>query len=41
MTKLDISAYGVQEMNHQEMVETEGGFWPLVVAAVVAVGAFM
>lgn len=36
MTKLDINAYGVQEMNHQEMVETEGGFLPLVVAAVVA-----
>ena len=38
MTKLDISAYGVQELNHQEMVETEGGgiVTGLVIAAVAA-----
>ena len=32
MTKLDISAYGVQEMNHQEMVETEGGLIGVILA---------
>ena len=25
MENLDLNAYGVQEMNHQEMVETDGG----------------
>jgi len=25
MKNLDLNAYGVQEMNHQEMVETDGG----------------
>ncbi len=36
MTNLDINAYGVQELNKQEMIQTEGGFIPLVIAAVVA-----
>ncbi|MCL2414291.1 MAG: class IIb bacteriocin, lactobin A/cerein 7B family [Bacteroidales bacterium] len=26
MNNLDLNAYGVQEMNHQEMVETNGGW---------------
>jgi len=34
MKTLDLNAYGVQEMSHQEMVETNGGFLPLVVFAV-------
>ena len=39
MTNLDINAYGVQEMNKQEMIQTEGGFWPIVVAAIAIIGA--
>ena len=39
MKTLEINAYGVQEMNKQEMVETEGGILPLVIAAIVVVGA--
>ena len=27
MENLDLNAYDVQEMNHQEMVETDGGDW--------------
>jgi len=33
MNTLDLNAYGVTEMNHQEMVETDGGWRILVVAA--------
>ena len=33
MENLDLNAYGVQEMNHQEMVETDGGgTWGLIAA---------
>ena len=32
MTKLDINAYGVQELNRQEMVETEGGLIGVILA---------
>lgn len=39
MTQLNINAYGVQELNKQEMIQTEGGFLPIVIAAVVAVAA--
>ena len=49
MKNLDLNAYGVQEMNHQEMVETDGGGWlanigvglavaGMVVAAATGVG---
>ena len=27
MKNLDLNAYGVSEMNHQEMVEIDGGGW--------------
>ena len=27
MKNLDLNAYGVSEMSHQEMVETDGGGW--------------
>ena len=37
MTKLDISAYGVQELNHQEMVETEGGLIGVILAVTALV----
>lgn len=30
MKTLELKAYGVQEMNRQEMVETEGGVAPLL-----------
>jgi len=30
-TTLDLNAYGVQEMSHQEMVETNGGWIPLAI----------
>jgi len=30
-TTFDLNAYGVQEMSHQEMVETNGGIVPIVV----------
>ena len=30
MKTLDLNAYGVNEMTHQEMVETDGGFFFLV-----------
>ncbi len=30
MKTLELKAYGVQEMNRQEMVETEGGVAPLI-----------
>ena len=32
MKNLDLNAYGVQEMNHQEMVETDGGVLGLLAA---------
>ena len=36
MNTLDLNAYGVQEMNKQEMVETDGGLWKaLFIAAAV------
>ena len=39
MKTLDLNAYGVSEMNHQEMVETDGGFLPLLIIAAVAIVA--
>lgn len=35
--ELELSAYGVSEMNRQEMVETDGGIW----FAVVVVAALL
>lgn len=35
MKNLDVNVMGLQEMNRNEMVETEGGLIPLLVAAVV------
>jgi len=38
MNTLDLNAYGVQEMSHQEMVETNGGWrfvWRLIGGLVV------
>jgi len=31
MQTLDLNAYGVQAMSHQEMVETNGGILPLII----------
>jgi len=31
MKKLDLNEYGVQEMNAEEMRETEGGFIPILI----------
>ena len=31
-TNFDLNAYGVQEMSHQEMVETDGGIIPIIAA---------
>ena len=41
MKNLDLNAYGVREMNHQEMVETDGGGFliGLLIVAVIAVVA--
>jgi lactobin A/cerein 7B family class IIb bacteriocin len=40
MKTLNISAYGVEEMNKQEVMQAEGGILPLLIAAaVVLVGA--
>ena len=41
MKNLDLNAYGVNEMSHQEMVETDGGgiITGLVIAAIIIVGA--
>jgi len=40
MSTLDLSAYGVQEMDHQEMIETDGGiFLKLLALAAIAVFA--
>ena len=33
MKTLDLNAYGVSEMNQQELETTDGGWWPLVVVA--------
>jgi lactobin A/cerein 7B family class IIb bacteriocin len=40
MKTLDVSAYGVEEMCKQEMMQAEGGILPLLIAAaVILVGA--
>ena len=39
MKNLDLNAYGVTEMNHQEMVETNGG--SVLVAAVLGLIALV
>jgi len=31
MNTIDLNAYGVQQMSHQEMVETNGGIFPIVI----------
>jgi lactobin A/cerein 7B family class IIb bacteriocin len=41
MKKLDLNALGVKEMNHQEMAETDGGWWQLAIAvATIAIYAY-
>jgi len=41
MKNLDLNAYGVSEMNHQEMVETDGGdLFGIVRKVTIAVSAF-
>jgi len=34
MKSLNLNAYGVSEMNQQELVETNGGIIPLVIAGI-------
>lgn len=29
--ELDIEKYGAVELNHEEMQETDGGFWPIII----------
>ena len=41
MKNLDLNAYGVQEMNQQEMVETDGGIAFITALVAVAVVAFV
>jgi hypothetical protein len=36
MKRLDLNAYGVEEMSNVAMRKTEGGFWQFFAAAVVA-----
>jgi hypothetical protein len=38
MKRLDLNTYGVVEMNHQEMVETDGGGLLLFLVVVAVVG---
>ena len=38
MKSLDLNAYGVSEMSHQEMVETDGGGWLEKVAKAIIEG---
>ena len=33
MKNLDLNGYGVQEMNAEEMVNVEGGLWPIIIVA--------
>jgi lactobin A/cerein 7B family class IIb bacteriocin len=37
MKNFDLNGFGVQEMNAEEMRETDGGFIPLVIIAVAVV----
>ena len=37
MKNLDLNAYGVEEMNTQEMAKVDGGIAPLVFIAIAAV----
>ena len=44
MSTLDLNAYGVSEMNKQEMMETDGGFISITAAlwiGLVVVGAIV
>ncbi len=36
MKNLDFDAYGVQEMNQQEMKKVDGGIAPLIVVGIIA-----
>ena len=38
MRELNLNSMGVQEMSVQEMKETDGGFWLLLIGAAVAIG---
>ena len=37
MKNLDLNAYGVTEMSHQEMVETDGGIGIIAIAVISAI----
>lgn len=39
MNTLDLEALGVEEMNEGQMVQTEGGYWGLVVIGCIAMAA--
>jgi len=39
MKKLNVEVMGLQEMSHNEMVKTEGGIIPLIVAIIVVATA--
>ena len=41
MKSLDLNAYGVKEMNRQEMVETDGGLGGLLILGAIAVVALV
>ena len=36
MKNLDLNAFGVQEIDHQEMVKTDGGILPLIPLGFIA-----
>jgi len=38
-TTFDLNAYGVQQMSHQEMVETDGGFRIIMISSMYAMRA--
>jgi lactobin A/cerein 7B family class IIb bacteriocin len=41
MKTLELNAYGVSEMNRQEMVETDGGLGGLIVLGIIVVAAIV
>lgn len=38
MNKLEVTQFGVQELNAKEMVEVEGGIPPLIIGGLILIG---
>ncbi len=41
MKNLKLESFGVQEMDAKEMTDVKGGFWPLIIAGIIALAALV